>query len=116
MPCRSSSGWRSWPGWPTPPAGRARPAEGLLALGETDHAQFQSARSSALLQKLVDHRFQMPSVTIADVGRALGVTAASAAANIRKLVDAGILAEATGRKRDQVFVASEILRFIGEAA
>ena len=91
-------------------------AEGLLALRESYHARFQSARSSALLQKLVDHLFQKPSVTIADVGRVLGVTAASASANIRKLVDAGILAEATGRKRDQVFVASEILRFIGEAA
>jgi hypothetical protein len=45
----------------------------------------------------------------------LGMTPASASANIRKLVDAGILIEATGRKRDQVFMAPEIVRFIGEA-
>jgi hypothetical protein len=43
------------------------------------------------------------------------VTPASASANIRKLVDAGILVEATGRK-DQVFMAPEIVRFIGEAS
>ena len=34
-------------------------------------------------------------------------------ANIRKLQQGGVLREVTGRKRDQVFVAHEILRFIG---
>jgi hypothetical protein len=34
---------------------------------------------------------------------------------VRKLVAAGVLEEATGRKRDQVFVAPEIVRFIEEA-
>jgi DNA-binding NarL/FixJ family response regulator len=47
-------------------------------------------------------------------GWVLGVTPASASANIRKLVDGGVLREATGRKRDQVFVAPEIVRFIAE--
>lgn len=92
-----------------------RQTEGLLALRERYQAQFQSARSSALLLKLADHLFHRPSVTIADVAGLLGVTFASAAASVRKLVAAGVLEEATGRKRDQVFVASEIVRFIGEA-
>jgi Fic family protein len=38
------------------------------------------------------------------------VTPAAAAANLRKLVDAKILVEVTGRKRDQRFVAPEILQ------
>ena len=92
-----------------------RQTEGLLALRERYQAQFQSARSSGLLQKLVDHLFRRPSVTIGDVARVLGITFASASASVRKLVEAGVLEEATGRKRDQVFVASEIVRFIGEA-
>jgi Fic family protein len=92
-----------------------RQTDRLRALRERYQAQVQSARSSALLPKLVDHLFRRPSVTIADVARVLGVTFASASASVRKLVEAGVLEEATGRKRDQVFVAREIMRFIGEA-
>jgi Fic family protein len=92
-----------------------RQTERLLQLRERYQAQVQSARSSALLPKLVDHLFRRPSVTIADVARVLDVTFASASASVRKLVEAGVLEEATGRKRDQVFVAPEIMRFIGEA-
>jgi Fic family protein len=92
-----------------------RQTERLLQLRERYQAQVQAARSSALLPKLVDHLFRRPSVTIADVARVLDVTFASASASVRKLVEAGVLEEATGRKRDQVFVAPEIMRFIGEA-
>jgi Fic family protein len=92
-----------------------RQTERLLDLRARHQAQFQSARSSALLLKLLDHLFHRPSVTIADVARVLGVTFASASASVRKLVAAGVLEEATGRKRDQVFVAPEIVRFIEEA-
>lgn len=92
-----------------------RQTVGLLELRDRYQAQFQAARSSALLLKLVDHLFHRPSVTIADVVRVLGVTFPSASASVRKLVAAGVLEEATGRKRDQVFVATEIVRFIGEA-
>jgi Fic family protein len=46
--------------------------------------------------------------------KALKITPAAAAANIRKLTAGGVLREATGRKRDQVFVAHEILKFMGK--
>ncbi len=93
-----------------------RQAEGLIELRESYQKRFQSARSSALLLKLVDHLFHKPSVTIADTARVLGVTPASASATIRKLVAAFVLQEATGRRRDQVFIAPAIMRFIAEAA
>lgn len=92
-----------------------RQTERLLELRERYQAQVQSARASARLPRLVDHLFRRPSVTIADAARVLDVTFASASASVRRLVEAGILQEATGRRRDQVFVTPEIMRFIGEA-
>jgi Fic family protein len=85
-------------------------AENLLALRDAYHERLHAARSSALLLKLVDNLFERPSMSIAGAGTLLQVTPASAAANLRKLVEAGILREVTGRKRDQRFVAPEIIR------
>jgi Fic family protein len=85
-------------------------AEALLALRESYHARLQSARSSALLLRLVDALFERPSTSIGVAGELLQVTPAAAAANLRKLVDANILIEVTGRRRDQRFVAPEIIR------
>jgi len=39
----------------------------------------------------------------------LGVTRRPAALNIKKLVDSGILNEATGRERSKIYIAREIL-------
>jgi hypothetical protein len=46
--------------------------------------------------------------------KALKITPAAASANIRKPTEDGGLREVTGRKRDQVFVAHEILKFMGK--
>ncbi|MEY4580802.1 MAG: hypothetical protein RL701_5505, partial [Pseudomonadota bacterium] len=53
---------------------------------------------------------ERPSTSISVAGEVMQVTPAAAAANLRKLVDAKILVEVTGRKRDQRFVAPEILQ------
>ncbi len=74
----------------------------------------QSARSSALLLKLVDALFERPATTIGAATKLLGVTTASASANISKLVDANILTEITGRTRDRVYVARRILNLMGD--
>jgi Fic family protein len=88
--------------------------ERLLTLREWWQARFQSARSSALLMKLVDALFQPPSITTGRAAKLLKVTHATAASNLRKLEREGFVLEATGGKRNQVFVAPEILRFLGE--
>jgi Fic family protein len=85
---------------------------GLVALRERWHAQLHSARSSALLLKLIDALFRMPAVTVGQAAELLGVTPAAAGANVRKLVDLGILVEATGRRRGRVFLAPDILTFV----
>jgi Fic family protein len=73
------------------------------------YARMQAARSSVLLIKFVDALFARPATTIADARKLLGVTPATASASIRKLEDAGILREITGRTRDRVYVSPPIL-------
>jgi Fic family protein len=86
-------------------------AEALLHLREDYRQRLQLGRASAALLALVDGLFELPSVSLGHAAKLLGgVTPASASANVKKLVDAGILREVTGRKRDQRFVAGEIIR------
>lgn len=85
---------------------------GLLALRDRWHERLQATRSSALLLKLVDALFRAPGLTVGQAADLLGVTYAAAGANVQKLVDAGILTEATGRRRGRIFLAPDILRFV----
>ena len=78
------------------------------------HQHLQATRSSVLLLKLVDALFERPATTIGATTKLLGVTAASASANISKLVTAGMLTEITGRTRDRVYVARRILNLLGD--
>lgn len=82
----------------------------LLDLWQTYRAMLQSARSSALQLQLVDELFSYPAITIAQAAKRLKVTQRSAQLNVEKLVRKGILREGTGRKRNRVFVAPEIIK------
>jgi Fic family protein len=81
----------------------------LVSLRSDYRARLSSARSSALLLKLVDALFTLPAMTIGDAAKLLDVTPASASANLRKLVDARILEEITGRRREQRYLARELI-------
>lgn len=89
-----------------------RRSQKLLALWQNYRGRFQTARSSALLLKLVDALFAYPATWIARARKQLGVTHRSAQLNVEKLVAAGILAERTGRQRNRVYLAPEILAII----
>ncbi|MGH7151669.1 MAG: Fic family protein [Planctomycetota bacterium] len=91
-----------------------RRAARLRALGEDYAQRLQTARSSALLLKLVDALFHHPALTVATAARRLEVTPAAASKSVSKLVQAGIVEEATGRARNRVFVAREIVRAMEE--
>ena len=84
----------------------------LLDLRKTYHGQVQQARASALLVQLIDEMFTSPAMTNAGVSRRLKITPRSAQLNIDKLVERGILREATGRRRNRVYVAAEIVDII----
>lgn len=89
-----------------------RRSQSLLSLWQNYRGRFQTARSSALLLKLVDALFAYPATWISRARKQLGVTHRSAQLNVEKLVAAGILAEKTGRQRNRVYLAPEILAII----
>lgn len=80
----------------------------LIDLRAEYHATLHTARSSALLLRLVDHLFTTPAVSVAGVARLLRVTPRSAQGSINKLVAAGILAEVTGMARNRLWMAKGI--------
>ena len=84
-------------------------ANRLMDLREAYRTKLQSARASALLLQLVDELFSIPAVTIPGVTKRLNVTSRSAQLNVDKLIEARILREVTGRQRNRVFVAPEIV-------
>ena len=90
-------------------------AQGLLSLRHDYHQKLHSARSSALLLKLTDRLFLKPSITMGQASEFLEISPAAASANIRKLVDAGILRKVEGRSRPQRFIADGILKFIEDS-
>ena len=81
----------------------------LLDLRDTYRDRLQSARASALLLRLVDELFAAPAVTIPRAAAVLDVTPRAAQLNVDKLVGAGVLHEASGRRRNRIFVAREIV-------
>jgi Fic family protein len=91
-------------------------AQQLIDLRERYLAQVRPARSAGALARLVDELFRVPSITIGRATELLGATPASASANLAKLAQLGVVAEVTGRQRNQVFVAHEILAFVGREA
>jgi Fic family protein len=87
-------------------------SDALLSIWSRYRSQLQEARASALLLRLVDGLFSFPAITASFATRLLDVTPRSAQLNINKLVDAGILEEATGQKRNRVYVAREIISIV----
>ena len=84
----------------------------LLDLWMQYRQRLQSPRSSALTLRLLEQLFSCPAITAAGTARRLDVTHRSAQLNIEKLAQAGILREETGRRRNRIFVAPEIVRII----
>ncbi len=84
----------------------------LLALWQNYREQMQAARASALLLRLVDELFENPVITNRMASEKLEITPRSAQMNIEKLVTAKIIREATGKRRNRVYVAPEIISII----
>ena len=84
----------------------------ILSLWNSYRNRLQEARASALLLSLVDELFSFPAISTRIASDSLKVTPRSAQLNINKLIDAGILEEATGQKRNRVYIAKEIISAI----
>jgi len=84
----------------------------LLALWEQYRTTMQTPRASALILRLIDYLFSYPALTIPQASQMLNLTFRSAQANVQRLVEAGILVERTGGRRNRIFVAPEIVSLI----
>lgn len=84
----------------------------LLELREKYYALLQDTRAPAALLKVIDHLFQVPVLTIARVESIEGTSTPTASAHVKRLVQLGIVREATGRQRNQRFFAMDLIRLI----
>lgn len=77
-------------------------------------AEYRSrlAKSSGNVHTLVDELCARPAVTIPQVAKKLRVTYRAASLIVDKLVTARILEEVTGRSRDRVYVATDVVKII----
>ena len=90
-------------------------SERLLDLRETYRRRIQTERAAARLLEVVDLLFSQPMATARDVEAALSVNYSTALRYVNQLEEAGILSEITGRARNRVYRAGEILRALEEA-
>jgi len=78
----------------------------IVALREDDRMKITTSlgRRAGLGLALLEDLFGLPAVQLTGVERILGVTAPTAAALVKRMVDAGILEETTGKQRNRIFV------------
>jgi Fic family protein len=88
-------------------------ATNLMALCQDYRKRLQTARVSILAQNLVDQLFLQPAMSVSLARQLLKVGFLSAQNNVMRLVKLGILKEMTGRKRNRIFIAPEILQLTG---
>lgn len=83
--------------------------EALERLRTDYQARVHTKQSPANVSKLVDELFAQPSVTLDDVRKMFNTWPASAQRYIDRLVKLKILREVTGRERNRVYLATEIV-------
>ncbi len=91
-----------------------RRAAALSALLNQYRERIVQPRAPAILSTIVEHLFDRPAVTVRMIAEKFNVTAATAGKYVDRLERAGILKEATGRKKDRVWLAEGILLAVRE--
>lgn len=84
----------------------------LLALWQEHRRRIQATRASAAVLRVVDDLYISPVTTLGRVRELLGVTSRAAQFSIERLQEAGILRETTGRPRNRIYAASEIIEIL----
>lgn len=88
--------------------------EKLFELQSQYQNRMRSARTSGIALQIIDLLFEFPFVTGATIQTVLEVSNQTAQSYIRRLSEAGILADAGMRTRPRVYWAKEILDIIAE--
>lgn len=91
-----------------------RRARHLGALRERFVAGVTTKRASVLAIRLVDLLFARPAISVTQAAKHLGVTVPAAQKHINRLIDLGVLTEATGGRYGRVYLAQDIVRAIEE--
>jgi Fic family protein len=84
----------------------------LLDLRQQFQEKIRAKRASALAARLVDHLFKSPGITVPFAEELLKVTFPSASLTVQRLVEAGILYEVSGQKRNRVWLAPAIMQIL----
>lgn len=86
----------------------------LLDLRQRFQEKVRAKRASALAGHLVDHLFKSPAITVPLARELLKVTYPSANLTVQKVVEAGILHEISGHKRNRVWLAPQVLEILSK--
>ncbi len=81
----------------------------LLEIQTKYRMHVQKARTSALVSRLIDLLLFSPVITAPFLAKHFKITQRAAQNNIDKLISVGILKEVTGRLRNRMYVAEEII-------
>ena len=115
---RTEGDWESWikfffEGVATITAEAVLAARDLFSLVNTDRVRVLDAKGSTLQSvRLFDRLPEHPIITIAKAVELLETTKPTAAKAVNALVDVGILAETSGRRRDRTFAYSDYLEHL----
>jgi hypothetical protein len=85
-------------------------SQAILTLQQTYRRRLLQARAPNSALRLAELLFVTPAVSINGAAEQLGVTWMTASAAVKALVRADILVEATGQRRDRLFLASEVVK------
>jgi Fic family protein len=89
-------------------------ARRLIDLRQSYHHRTAAAVRGAAALRLVDEMFATPYLTLRRATEATGVAKKSAQNTIDKMLAAGLIREITGKQRNRVYCADEILRLLDE--
>jgi Fic family protein len=92
-----------------------RSAKELSARTKEDRSSVLGRRDATVASvRLFELLPKQPMITVKRAMRLLDTTRPTAAKSVNTLVDAGVLEETSGRKRDRVFAYEEYLRLLGQ--
>lgn len=77
-------------------------------------AKTMPSRAGSAGRNLLNALIGQPAVNIAYVQQTLGVSGTAARRTVDQAVDAGILSEATDRRRDRIWVARDVIDILDE--
>lgn len=86
----------------------------ITDLQDRYRTSLQEAGAASRLLQAIDYLFERPVITIGALADALGVGYATANRYVAQLVDEGVLREVTGRARNRVYRADDVLAAIDD--